>query len=68
MLIYKQRNKEIQCTIMLKKSITELNPLLFTLHAHKLLLISINQNRGYIFFSQFNNNRINMNINLKGHI
>ena len=68
MLIYKQRNKEIQCTIMLKKSITELNPLLFTLHAHKLLLISINQKRGYIFFTQFNNNRINMNFNLKGHI
>ena len=51
MLIYKQRNKEIQCTIMLKKSITELNPLLFTLHAHKLLLISLNQKRGYIFFT-----------------
>ena len=59
-LIYKQRN--LLCYV--KKSITEKNTLLFTVHSYQLFLISINQK--HIYFS-LNKNSININITLKGH-
>ena len=63
-IIYKQRNL---IYYYVKKVITEKNSQLFTLHSHQLLLISINQKRGYIFFTYFNKTSICININLKGH-
>ena len=50
-------NKEIY-DIMLKRQLQKKNTLLFTVHSHQLLLISINQKLGYIFSLNLTKNSI----------
>ena len=45
---------------------TQLQKKYTIIYSHQLFLISINQKHGYIFFTSFKENSVNININLKG--